>query len=193
MTHRYFMHRRFFTKQELLAYANGTLFEGQASLFSAPPILMFDRIVNVEHNDSGGRIVAEQDQSAEQSTDAWRPSIFGVDAIWQLLGFYLALRGAPGSGIPLGCKEISCIGQIRPHHACLRYEMNVRQVSQFRQSGAFVATGDGAILSGSESIYSVREAQVAVFPAIQKDSSASSSHRSSTPRLQADGVHHALA
>ena len=179
MTHAEFMQRRSFNNQELLAYSNGSLFEDQAILSPSQLILMFDRVVHVQHDDNSGRIVAEQNRYL----DTWRAGAFGVDAIWQLLEFYLALRGVPGNAIPLGCKEISCLGQIRAHHTCLRYEVNITQVSRFPHSGASIAIGDGVILAGGEAIYSVREAQVAAFAAISKDTSASSSHRAGKSSL----------
>ena len=189
MTHSDFMRRRSFNKQELVAYTNGSLIEGQADLFPTLPTLMFDRIVSIQHMEGSGRVVAEQDQSP----DFGQPNCFGVEAIWQLLAFYLAIRGAPGSGIALGCKEISCTGQLRSHHTCLRYEVSVTSATQLRQSGACIVMGDGVILANGEPVYTVRQAQVAAFAAIQKDSASSSSHRSSNPRVQAGGVHHATA
>src|SRR3989344_864426 len=112
-----FLEKTEFSKAELLASAWGTLVEdppraGVPSL-PAPPLLMFDRIVEVSHAGSQGRIIAEQDIAL----DAWffqchfrndpvQPGCLGVDAIWQLLGFYAAVRGAQGAGRALGGKEI---------------------------------------------------------------------------------------
>jgi 3-hydroxymyristoyl/3-hydroxydecanoyl-(acyl carrier protein) dehydratase len=177
MTQPDFSRRRSLSKPELQAYARRV---------PAAPIAMFDRITHIEHNDNRGRIIAEQDRL----NDLWYPGSTGVEGIWQLLAFYLILRGAPAGGLALGCKEISCIGQLRAHHVCLRYDVSVTLVSQFRQSGASIAMGDGVILADGESICSIRDAQVAAFAAIQQDPSASSSHRGSNPRAQGETVLH---
>ncbi len=169
-----------FSSQELAAYAQ-----------SAPtaPIGMFNRIIRIEHHTNRGRIIAEQDKV----NDFWHPGSAGVEAIWNLLAFYLVLRGAPVGGLALGCKEIHCTGQVRSHHVCLRYDVSVTLFSQFSQSGAFIVMGDGVILADGESICSIRDAQVAAFAAIQQDPAASSSHRGSNPRASAEAIHQATA
>jgi 3-hydroxyacyl-[acyl-carrier protein] dehydratase/trans-2-decenoyl-[acyl-carrier protein] isomerase len=126
-----FLERTQFSKSELLASAQGTLVgdppaDGVPQL-PAPPFLMFDRVVEVERRGAQGLIVAEQDVAL----DAWyfqchfrgdpvQPGCLGVDAIWQLIGFYAALRGARGAGRALGSKEIEFSGQIRPHNKVVR-------------------------------------------------------------------------
>jgi 3-hydroxyacyl-[acyl-carrier protein] dehydratase / trans-2-decenoyl-[acyl-carrier protein] isomerase len=67
----------------------------------------------------------------------------------------------------LGCKEVIFTGQIRPHNACVRYEVNVTRVNKFTQSGAALAIGDGVVIVDGESIYSVRDAKVGTFMGIQ--------------------------
>ena len=132
------------------------------------------RVTHVQHNGASGRIVVELDRL--HPDEPWPTGCFGVESIWQVLSFYLALRGVPGTALPLGCKEISCLGQLRAHHTRLRYDVSVTQVSQLPQSGASIAMGNGVILADSEPIFSVHEAQVAAFSAIQQDSPAGSSH-----------------
>jgi 3-hydroxyacyl-[acyl-carrier protein] dehydratase/trans-2-decenoyl-[acyl-carrier protein] isomerase len=177
MTHSEFMQRVSFNKQELIACANGTLLDDgptEMGRLPSPPMLMFDRIVEVNHDGNRGRIVAEQDVAL----DAWyfwchfrhdpvQPGCLGLDAIWQLMGFYLALRGVSGTGRALGCKEVLFTGQIRPHNIRVRYEVNVTRVNKFNQTGAALAIGDGAVLVDGECIYSVREAKVGTFMGIQ--------------------------
>lgn len=173
-----FLEKKEFSKAELLASAWGTLvedppLEGVPSL-PAPPLLMFDRIVEVSHSGSQGRIVAEQDIAL----DAWffqchfrndpvQPGCLGVDAIWQLLGFYAAVRGAKGAGRALGSKEIEFFGQIRPHNKVVRYVVDVRRFSALAQSGMAMAIGSGEVLVDGEAIYSVKDAKVGVFAGIR--------------------------
>jgi len=177
MTHSEFTGKTAFHKEELLAYANGTLLDPgspEMGRLPSPPLLMFDRIVEIEHDAARGRIVAEQDIAL----DAWyfwchfrndpvQPGCLGVDAIWQLIGFYLMLRGVHGCGRALGCKEVEFAGQIRPHNRLVRYEIAIKRVSHFREAGSAIATGDGAVFVDGEAIYTVRDARVGAFIGIQ--------------------------
>ena len=137
---------------------------------------MFDRVVEVERRGPQGLIVAEQDIAL----DAWffqchfrgdpvQPGCLGVDAIWQLLGFYAALRGARGAGRALGSKEIEFSGQIRPHNKVVRYVVNVRRYSELPGSGSAMAIGTGEVLVDGELIYTVKDAKVGVFTGIRYD------------------------
>ncbi len=178
MKYSQFLDAKRFSKEDLLASAWGTLvedppLEGVPSL-PAPPMLMFDRITEISHNGSQGKIVAEQDIAL----DAWffqchfrndpvQPGCLGVDAIWQLLGFYSAVRGATGAGRALGSKEIEFSGQIRPHNKLVQYVVNVRRYSALAQAGMSVVIGSGEVLVDGESIYSVKDAKVGVFASIR--------------------------
>ncbi|HEY4362481.1 MAG TPA: bifunctional 3-hydroxydecanoyl-ACP dehydratase/trans-2-decenoyl-ACP isomerase [Bryobacteraceae bacterium] len=171
-----FFERRSFNKEELLAYANGTLLEDgsrEMGRLPSPPLLMFDRIVEVEHDGHRGRIVAEQDIAL----DAWyfwchfrndpvQPGCLGVDAVWQLIGFYLMLRGVPGCGRALGCKQIDFSGQIRPHNRLVRYDVRIKRVSRFQEAGSSVAIGDATVSVDGEAIYSISDARVGAFAGI---------------------------
>jgi 3-hydroxyacyl-[acyl-carrier protein] dehydratase/trans-2-decenoyl-[acyl-carrier protein] isomerase len=175
MTHSEFMRRRSFSKRELDSFAAGSLIDGvpaEVEERAQPCLPIFDRIVTVAHEGNHGRIVAEQDLCLEMRNGA---GCSGVDAIWHLLGFYLALRGLPGMARALGCKEINCTGHIRPHHVCLRYEVTISLVSQLKQSGVSMVIGDGLILADHEPIYSVREAQVGAFVEVKKSEEAAAS------------------
>ena len=174
-----FMQRSAFNKEELTAYANGTLLEdvpGGMGRLPSPPMLMLDRIVNVRHDANRGLIVGEQDVVL----DAWyfwchfrddpvQPGCLAVDAIWQLIGFYLMLRGIEGCGRALGCKEVDFAGQIRPHNRLVRYEVAIKRVTQFRESGAAIAIGDGNVFVDGDHVYSIRDARVGLFAGIRYD------------------------
>ena len=106
-----FLQRTQFSKVELLACANGTLLEGAPTL-PAPPMLMMDRIVEIGHRGAQGRIVAELDVQMDAwffhchfRSDPVQPGCLGVDAIWQLIGFYGGVRGAKGAGRALGFRK----------------------------------------------------------------------------------------
>jgi 3-hydroxyacyl-[acyl-carrier protein] dehydratase/trans-2-decenoyl-[acyl-carrier protein] isomerase len=160
---------------DLLSWSNQTLVSDAPGLIPslpAPPMLMFHRITKIEHNKNRGRIVAEQDISL----DAWyfmchfrndpvQPGCLGVDAVWQLLGMYCALRGAVGSGRALGCGSVEFNGQIRPHNKIVTYDVEVRRFTKIQ--GSSVVIGTGSVFVDGEKIYSVADAKVGVFPNIQ--------------------------
>lgn len=173
-----FLRRDHFTKEELLACAWSTLVEdppeGGFATLPAPPFLMFDRIPEIRHSGSQGRIVAEQDIHL----DAWyfqchfrcdpvQPGCLGVDAVWQLIGFYAGVRGAKGMGRALGAKEIDFFGQIRPHNQLVRYEVDIRRYSELPASGSAVAIGSASVVVDGEPVYAIKDAKVGMFLGIQ--------------------------
>ena len=176
MTYAEFLKRTNFNREELIAYANGTLLDDPPEglgLLPAPPLLMFDRIVDVRHDGVGGAITAELDVAF----DAWyfwchfrndpvQPGCLGVDAIWQLIGFYLMLRGVRGPGRALGCKEVDLAGQVRPHNRLVRYEVEIRRFSQLPDASSAVAIGTGKVYVDGEPIYVVTGARVGAFAGI---------------------------
>ena len=90
-------------------------------------------------------------------------SDLGVDAIWQLLGFYCAWRGALGAGRALGCKEVSFEGQIRPRDSLVRYEVDIRRYANRVDSGAAMVVGSAKVLVDDQPIYTINDAKVGVF------------------------------
>jgi 3-hydroxyacyl-[acyl-carrier protein] dehydratase/trans-2-decenoyl-[acyl-carrier protein] isomerase len=177
MTYEEFKNTSRFGLEELIAFAYGTLVEdppaGFAARLPAPPFLMLDRILEISGNGRQGRIVAEQ----EIRIDAWyfqchmpadpvQPGCLGVDAIWQLLGFYCVWRGALGSGRALGCGEVSFSGQVRPFNRRVRYEVDVRRYTHLKESGASIVIGEGRIFVDNEEIAEVHGARTGIFKGI---------------------------
>jgi 3-hydroxyacyl-[acyl-carrier protein] dehydratase/trans-2-decenoyl-[acyl-carrier protein] isomerase len=168
-----FLARTSYSKAELMAFSQGNGVEGAPSDFMrlpAPPMLMFDRIVELVREGPRGRIVAEQDLHLDDwffqchfRGDPVQPGCLGVDAIWQLVGFFCAASGAAGSGRALGCKEVEFSGQIRPHDTVVRYEVDIRRFSLLKESGAAVAIGTGRVLVDGEHVYTVKDAKVGMF------------------------------
>lgn len=174
MTYKEFIGKSSFCFEEILAFSYGTAVTDPPPFFDArlpaPPFLMVDRILSIEKNGNGGKIIAEQDIRL----DAWyfqchmpgdpvQPGCLGVDAIWQLLGFYCVWRESQGSGRALGCAGISFKGQIRPYNKIVRYEIDVRRLLRLKESGASVVVGDGRIYVDNELIASVEQARVGIF------------------------------
>jgi 3-hydroxyacyl-[acyl-carrier protein] dehydratase/trans-2-decenoyl-[acyl-carrier protein] isomerase len=179
MTYDQYLARTSFSKLELLAHANGNLIEGphpEMGTLPSPPMLMVDRIVEIVHEGSRGRIVGEQDIPL----DAWyfschfrhdpvQPGCLGIDAVWQLLGFYLTLRGAEGAGRALGCGAVEFVGQVRPHNKIVRYEIEVRRASLLPAHESAVVIGSARISVDGQAVGSMTDAKVGAFRGLRAD------------------------
>lgn len=176
MTYKEFLERSHFTKEELLAFSYGTLVSDPPDEFSklpTPPFLMVDRVIELEKNGSKGRLVAEKDVLIDEwffqchfNGDPVQPGCLGVDAIWQLLGFFCVCSGSEGYGRALGSKEVFFDGQIRPHNKLVRYEIDVRRYSVLQGGRASLVIGTGKVLVDGEHIYTVNDAKVGIFKGI---------------------------
>jgi len=177
MTYEEFQKSSHFGLEELIAFAYGTLVEDPPEGFSgrlpAPPFLMVDRILEIRSDGRQGRIVAEQDIRLDawyfqchMPADPVQPGCLGVDAIWQLLGFFCIWRGALGSGRALGCGEVVFSGQIRPFNRCVRYEVDVRRFTNLKESGASIVIGEGMVSVDGETVAEIHGARTGVFKGI---------------------------
>lgn len=167
-----------FNKQELLSFSWGSLIQDPplegCGILPAPPMLMFDRVTKIEKQDNKGCIIAEQDINL----DAWffqchfrkdpvQPGCLGVDAVWQLVGFFATLCGAKGYGRALGAKEIEFFGQIRPHNKLVRYEVDIKRYIKQESTKAYYAIGNASVLVDEQPIYSIKSAKVGIFVGIE--------------------------
>ncbi len=172
-----FQDKTSFTQQELIAFAYGKAIQDPPADFDArlpaPPFLMIDRILALEKNGARGKIIAEQ----EIRLDAWyfqchflsdpvQPGCLGVDAVWQLMGFYCLWRGALGAGRALGCGEVAFSGQIRPYNRLVRIEIDVLRYSQLKKTGASLIVADGRVAVDGEVVTTVKQARTGVFKGI---------------------------
>lgn len=174
MNYAEFRERAHFGSEELLAFAYGRLIDdppaGLSSRLPLPPMLMVDRVGEIRRDGPRGRIVAERDVRLDDwffqchfLGDPVQPGCLGVDGVWQLIGFYCVWSGAVGSGRALGCGEVEFSGQIRPHDATMRYEIDIRRYAELPASGSAVAVGDASVLIDGDPIYTIRRAKVGVF------------------------------
>lgn len=172
-----FLGRDHFDADELLAFAWGRLVEDAPADFTSqlptPPMLMVDRVLEISRAGRQGRVVAERAVRRDDwffqchfTNDPVQPGCLGVDAVWQLLGFFCNWAGGLGSGRALGSGEIEFFGQIRPHDRLVRYEIDVRRYSELKSTGASIAIGDAAVLVDGEPIYSIRNAKSGLFRGI---------------------------
>ncbi len=177
MNYQEFLNKTSFTYEQLLDFSYGRLIDNPPEHFDArlpaPPFLMIDSILTIEKYGSRGRIKAEQKILSNSwyfqchfPDDPVQPGCLGVDAIWQLLGFYGVWRGALGAGRAIGCEAIDFTGQIRPHNEVVSYEINIIRFQQMKQNGASLVIGDGNVLVDNERVAAVKRARSGIFKGI---------------------------
>ena len=159
-----------FSYEDLIAHGNGQLPQQDLSRLPLPPMLMFDRIVEI--NEEGGvygkgQVVAELDVKPELwffdchfKGDPVMPGCLGLDAVWQLVGFYLSWIGGPGKGRALGVGEVKFSGQVEPHSKLVTYEVNIKRVISRR---LFMGVADARVLLDGEVIYTMSDLKVGLF------------------------------
>lgn len=174
ITYAEFCGRSSFAFEELLAFSHGRLIQdppdGFASRLPTPPFLMVDRIREMSRTGNRGRIVAERDVSLDDwffqchfKGDPVQPGSLGLDAVWQLVGFYCVWSGASGAGRALGCGEVVFEGQIRPRDRLVRYEIDIRRFTLLPETGAGIAIANAEVFVDDHKIYTIANAKAGVF------------------------------
>ena len=160
-----------YSYEEIIECGKGNLFgKGNAQL-PAPPMLMFDRITNV-NKDGGvhgkGEITAELDIKADLwffkchfLGDPIMPGCLGLDALWQMLGFYLGWLGYPGKGRALGVGEIKFVEEIKPDKELIKYKVSLKK--SLNKKGLSIGYGDGQIIHKEKTIYYANDLRVGLF------------------------------
>jgi 3-hydroxyacyl-[acyl-carrier protein] dehydratase / trans-2-decenoyl-[acyl-carrier protein] isomerase len=159
-----------YTRDQLLASARGELFGANAGRLPNDPMLMFDRIVHIS-DDGGphgkGQVVAELDIRPDLwffgchfIGDPVMPGCLGLDAMWQLTGFFLTWLGAPGRGRALGCGEVKFTGQVLPDAKLVRYEIDISRVINRK---LVMAQSDARMLVDGREIYTAKDLRVGLF------------------------------
>jgi 3-hydroxyacyl-[acyl-carrier protein] dehydratase/trans-2-decenoyl-[acyl-carrier protein] isomerase len=182
MKYQDFLSRAAFSRDELLAFAAGALVGDGPPLFAArlplPPMLMIDCITDIRTRGSRGSVVAERAVSRDDwffachfAGDPVQPGCLGVDAVWQMLGFYCAWRGGLGAGRALGCGAIAFDGQIRPGDRMVRYEVEVRRCTGLSGGAATLAIADAVVFVDDRAVYTLKDARVGLFPELARQSS----------------------
>ncbi len=160
-----------YSYEEIIECGKGNLFgKGNAQL-PAPPMLMFDRITNV-NKDGGlhgkGEITAELDINSDLwffkchfLGDPIMPGCLGLDALWQMLGFYLGWLGYPGKGRALGVGEIKFVEEIKPDKELIKYKVSLKK--SLNKKGLSIGYGDGQIIHKEKIIYHANDLRVGLF------------------------------
>ena len=159
-----------YTKEELLACGQGGMFgEGNAQL-PLPPMLMFDRIVSIAEDGGAydqGQIIAELDINPDLwffdchfTGDPVMPGCLGLDAMWQLVGFYLGWKGGPGRGRALGVGEVKFSGQVLPETKMVTYKIDLKRVILRK---LVMGIADATMSVDGREIYVAKDLRVGLF------------------------------
>ena len=159
-----------FTKKELIRSGNGTLMGDDTGKLPQPPMLMVDRILNI--NNVGGKyekgeILAELDINEKNwffhchfKGDPVMPGCLGLDAMWQLVGFYLGWLEQPGKGRALGVGEVKFTGQVLNTIKKVTYQISIKRLILRK---LILAVADGVLKADGEPIYEAKDMKVGLF------------------------------
>jgi 3-hydroxyacyl-[acyl-carrier protein] dehydratase/trans-2-decenoyl-[acyl-carrier protein] isomerase len=161
-----------FEFEDLLACGRGELFGPGNAQLPLPPMLMFDRISHISEDGGAhgkGQVVAE----LEIKPDLWffschfqgdpvMPGCLGLDALWQMTGFFLGWLGAPGRGRALAVGEVKFSGMVTPVVKTVQYVVDLKRVINRR---LVLAIADGVLKADGETIYVANDLRVGLFTA----------------------------
>ncbi len=162
--------RHSFSYQELIDCGNGKVFGEGNALLPLPPMLMFDRITSI--TEGGGKydkgyIEAELDINPDLwffqchfSTDPVMPGCLGLDAMWQLVGFYLGWKGGPGHGRALGSGEVKFFGQVLPDAKKVTYKIHIKRLIMRK---LVMGIADASMEVDGREIYTASDLRVGLF------------------------------
>jgi 3-hydroxyacyl-[acyl-carrier protein] dehydratase/trans-2-decenoyl-[acyl-carrier protein] isomerase len=160
--------------EDLIASGEGRLHGPTNAQLPLPPMLMFDRITHIAAEGGAfgkGQMVAELDVRPDLwfftchfQGDPVMPGCLGLDAMWQLVGFFMCWMGGQGKGRALSVGEVDLRGQITPDCTLVRYEIDIKKVV-LRKVGLCIA--DGQTFVDGKPIYQAKDLKVGLFSAEQ--------------------------
>ena len=159
-----------YSKEELLDCADGNLFGEDNGKLPTPNMLMFDRITKISDSEGKykkGKIIAELDVNQDLwffdchfKGDPVMPGCLGLDAMWQLVGFYLCWLGNPGRGRALGASEVKFFGQVLPTAKKVTLTIDMKRILNLDLT---VGIGEGTMLVDDREIYTAKGLKVGLF------------------------------
>ena len=157
--------------EELISCGNGQLFGPGNAKLPLPPMLMFDRISKINEKAGAynkGFIEAELDIKENLwffechfKEDSVMPGCLGLDAMWQLVGFYLGWLGNPGKGRALGVNTVKFIGEVLKNVKKATYEIDMKRI--IVKKGTTVGLANGVLKADGKKIYSAENLKVGLF------------------------------
>ncbi|MCR3755279.1 MAG: beta-hydroxyacyl-acyl carrier protein dehydratase/isomerase [Sodalis sp. Psp] len=159
-----------YTKEDLLASSRGELFGKEGPQLPAPNMLMIDRVVKMTE-DGGCHNEGFMEAALDIHPNMWffdchfigdpvMPGCLGLDAMWQLVGFYLGWLGGEGKGRALGVGEVKFTGQILPSAKKVTYRIHFRRVINRK---LVMGMADGEVLCDNKMIYTAKDLKVGLF------------------------------
>ena len=165
------MKKSSFNYDELIDCANGKLFGPGNAKLPSPPMLMFDRITQITANQGfykKGSMKAELDIkdnlwffNCHFQGDPVMPGCLGLDAMWQLVGFFLGWTGEPGKGRALGVNSVKFTGEVLKKVKMATYEINMKRI--LKKEGTTVGLANGILSADGKVIYRAENLKVGLF------------------------------
>ena len=165
------MKKNSYTYKELIDCGEGRLFGPGNAKLPLPPMLMFDRITEIRENSGAynkGIIKSELDVkdnlwffNCHFKEDPVMPGCLGLDAMWQLVGFYLGWLGKPGKGRALGVNTVKFTGEVLKSVKIATYEINMKRI--LIKEGTTVGLADGTLSADGKKIYLAENLKVGLF------------------------------
>ncbi|MDR2212210.1 MAG: bifunctional 3-hydroxydecanoyl-ACP dehydratase/trans-2-decenoyl-ACP isomerase [Pseudomonadales bacterium] len=159
-----------YTRDELLSCGHGRMFGPGNARLPIGNMLMVDRITEISAkggSEGKGCVLAELDIRPDLwffdchfEDDPVMPGCLGLDAMWQLVGFYLGWRGNPGKGRALGCGEVKFSGEILPSARVVRYEIDIKRLVERK---LIMGIADGQVSVDDKVIYTAKSLKVGLF------------------------------
>ena len=157
--------------EDLIGCGNGKLFGSGNAKLPLPPMLMFDRITEINESKGSfkkGIMKAELDIkdnlwffNCHFKEDPVMPGCLGLDAMWQLVGFYLAWLGYLGKGRALGVNAVKFTGEVLKKVKLATYEINMKRI--LVKKGTTVGLANGILIADGKKIYSAENLKVGLF------------------------------